>query len=341
MAHNLGDQFMYSEHKRKPVIRTQWCLPLIKELSNKLQRKLNYIGLPGIDALDIKSWIESLDNVIAFQCSEYKAGRVKKTIDVRILDDYFNDMERKSKLKSGIVYEGFVEDIVMGRPSDRGEIFDQVDFMNLYNLDFCNSLTTPRNIHDERGKLISYHKLEVINELLNYQNIAFEKNKSCAKFIMFLTINANSFNADTSLIKEKEYSDYFKKIKKINHKEVVAVRNLKAYCHYNLSKIFKENGFLADFFPPIFYFGSSYPNQHRGGRAEFHRMMTFTILGTKIKNQDELISQNVAEFLSEAFLFANDQKLKCFKDKFIDENEFSSVPDVLLKRTSTYKKYWS
>lgn len=340
MAKSQVDQFKYTEHERKPVIRMQWCLPQIRILSEKVKKKLIYIGLPGIDALDIKAWLQYIDKVIAFQCSEYKEGSATKLVDVMVLDNYLYELERQGLIRPSVVYQGFMEDIVMGGLSERGQIYIQDDFLKIYNLDFCNNITTPRTIRNERGKLVYHYKLQVIERLLEHQKKGAEANKG-HRFIMYLTINSNVFDSDISKIKNKEFTDYIKNVKKITKPEVVAVRLMKAYCFYELREIFTHQGFNAEFLPPIFYQGSAYPNKNQGSKDQFHRMMTFTILGTKLKEGQNGIPQEISSFLNTKFAFANNKTLQCYTDKYmLNETNFISTPTELLTQTNTYKFLW-
>ena len=338
MAKASVDQFKYTEHERKPVIRTQWCLPQIELLFRKVKKKLIYIGLPGIDALDVKSWLDYLDKVIAFQCSEYKEGSTTKQVDVMVLDNYLDELERRGVLKPSIVYQGFMEDIVMGGLSERGQTYVQDDFLKIYNLDFCNNITTPRIIRNAKGKIEYHYKLQVIERLLDYQKLAAQANKG-SRFIMYLTINSNIFNGDMSHIKDKEFLTYIKTINKLTKPEVKAVRQMKAYCFHELIKIFNEKGFQAEFLPPIFYQGSAYPNKNNGSKNQYHRMMTFTILGTK-KNGSATFKQPITAFLEERFAFANNRGLQSFKDSFINETDFTASAVDLLRNSYTYRFLW-
>jgi len=328
---------MFTEHKRKEIIRKFWCKPQIAFLSNKLNSKLSYIGLPGIEALDIKAWLDYLNRVVAFQCSEYKEGRTTKKVDVNVLDNYLVDLERRALLESSKVYEGFMEDIVMGGMSERGDVYSQSDYFKVYNLDFCNQLTTPREVIGPRGKIKYYHKLEVIDKLLSFQK---DNRDNGSRFIMYLTVNSNTFNQN--YLKElsgSEYGRYLKKLDTIRKPEVVAVRHLKAFCFHRMTEIFEKNNFSVEFLPPVFYLGSEYPNRAKGN-FENHRMMTFTILGTNAAGQSS-IKQDVWKFLSQKFVFANNSRLMPYTDKFIDEDDLQSKIIELMEGTLTYKELWS
>ena len=340
MAKVHKDQFNYTEHERKPIIRSQWCLPQIDLLYKKLgNQKLIYIGLPGIEALDIKAWLVYLKKVIAFQCSEYKEGKTTKMVDVAELDKFLEDLERKQQLQSSIVYQGFMEDIIMGALSERGQKYSQDEFLKIYNLDFCNNIATPRVIRSENGKVIYHYKLEVIDKLLEYERFTSESGKG-SRFLMYLTVNSNIFNAEFPKVDNPEISAYVKMVKKITKPEVQAVRLMKSYCFHELTKIFNNNKFHAEFLPPIFYQGSSYPNQNKGSKSQYHRMMTFTILGTKLNDGTNLYNQDAKAFLNSKFLFANNQSILCFNDKFIEETAYNADAVELITKSHTYTNLW-
>lgn len=338
MAKAIEEQFKYTEHERKPVIRSQWCLPQIELLFQRLRKKLIYIGLPGIEALDVLAWIDYLDKVIAFQCSEYKEGSSTKQIDVIQLDNLLEKLEREDKLTSSIVYQGFMEDIVMGGLSERGQTYSQNEFLKVYNLDFCNNISTPREIRNEKGKLVYHYKLQVIERLLQYQQKTANEDKG-SKFIMYLTVNSDIFNGDVSKIKETTFTGYFKQLNKINKAEVKAIRLMKAYCFHEIATLFEQYGFNVEFLPPIFYMGSSYPNQNRGSKDQHHRMMTFTILGTNAEKAKPY-KQDIKTFLESKFVFATNDGFQCFSDRFIEESDFDPNAADLLANSHTYKFLW-
>lgn len=335
------EQFLYTEHERKPVIRSQWCLPQLQLLHAKAKQKLIYVGLPGIEALDVTAWMEYLTKVIAFQCSEYKEGRTIKKIDVSVLDNLLETYERQGLLKSSIVYQGFMEDIVLGAVSERGQLYSQNDFLKVYNLDFCNNITTPRVIIQAKGKATYYTKLEAINRLLQYQNTNSNSAKG-SRFIMYVTVNSNIFkDEELKKITNTEIKAYISNIAKLTKPEVIATRYMKAYCFSELTKIFTTNNFSVEFLPTISYLGSSYPNLNGGSKDQFHRMMTFTILGTSVAKGETPYQQDYSAFLNSKFVFANNKTISCFDDPILtSEITFDPNPQNLIKNSYTYKKLW-
>lgn len=322
----------YSEHQRKKIIRSQWCKPQINLLYTHLKKRLIYIGLPDLKALDVLDWIDYLDKVIAFQCTEYKG----KAINVQELEDLLVDLERKNLIKSSIVYHGWMEEIVMGGLSKIGQTYSQTEFLKIYNLDFCNNFNTPTTVRNERGRTIEIiYKSQAIDRLLDFQ-----KKQNGSKFLMYLTVNSDTFDEDLSKVKEPFFKDYIKRIKQVTKPEVLAVRRMKAFCFNEIRNIFLNHDFHVEFLPPIFYLGSEYPNRAKGGKIENHRMMTFTILGTKRKDGEELYRQNEEEFLNRQFIFASDKAITCYIDRYIEEQTYDPNVENLILNSYTYKNLW-
>lgn len=324
----------FNDHKRKALIRKSWCKPQLQNLASALNSKLVYLGLPDIEGLDILEWLEYIEKVIAFQCSSYNGQQ----IDVKKLDRLLQDLERRQKIKSGFVYQGFMEDIVMGGVSERGDTFSQSDFLRVYNLDFCNNLKTPREVRNARGKVIQIiYKTDAIKKLLEHQ--ANTSHGGNGNFIMYLTVNAQTFRDDGGTVKDPDIKKYLKMISKIRKPEVKAAREMKAYCYYTLRSIFDTQGFHAEFLPPVYYMGSGYPNRETG-KMDNHRMMTFTILGSRKAKDEVSFAQNTSTFLNQKFIFATDTKISPYIDSFVDEIDCEHDSETLIKSSQIYTSYW-
>lgn len=326
----------FNEHARKSMIRKSWCKPQLHELHTTLKSKLVYLGLPDVKGLDILEWIEYLDKVIAFQCSEYKNKKIK----VKDLDDLLLRLEREKKINSGFVYQGYMEDIVMGGASERGDTYTQNDYLRIYNLDFCNNLQTPRVTRDRDGKPIKYYKVDIIKRLLEHQ-LKVSNDEKNRNFIMYLTVSSDTFKISESEIDNKIINAYLKKIGKLTKPAVKAARQMKAYCYFILSKIFREEGFHSEFLPTVYYMGSEYPNKEKGGKLDNHRMMTFTVLGTRRKDNEEFLEQNIEKVLSEKFIWVTNSAISPYKDIHIEETDCEHNSQKVIQASDIFKKYWA
>ena len=81
----------FTDHPRKEVFRARWAKPLIKFINQHLNKKLVYLGLPGIAAFDVKAWIEYLRVVIAFQCLDESKDYEEAEEEFKLLQAYLNE----------------------------------------------------------------------------------------------------------------------------------------------------------------------------------------------------------------------------------------------------------
>ena len=60
----------------KRAVRDLWNTPLLRLLNQEHGFRYRYMGLPGVDLLDVKRWHDMIDEVIAF---EVRAGPLETT----------------------------------------------------------------------------------------------------------------------------------------------------------------------------------------------------------------------------------------------------------------------
>ena len=71
----------YRSSKEKDIIRRYFDLPLLHQLHQRKREPLRYFGLPGSDALDIRTWKEVIGDVVAVERNSRSLQR---------LEDLFN-----------------------------------------------------------------------------------------------------------------------------------------------------------------------------------------------------------------------------------------------------------
>ena len=245
---------------RKKIIRKQWCKTLIKFINEKLNYELISLGLPGPQALDLLEWIESIDQVIAFQCRDYPnpSSVDQPREEVLKLEAKLRDFEREGKLATFSLYDGYIEEVVLRSKDINGDEFNQNDVVTIYNLDFCNGITVPLEVIDDEGNLQECYKSDAIKKLLEIQRDISSKVRS-KKFVMFLTIHSGFWHEEKKKFITQTESEhlrkYFLKISslKANAKRI---RLLKAYIFDTLKSYFCNYGFTPEFLPVIYYKGA-------------------------------------------------------------------------------------
>jgi len=179
-----------SEHK--VLIREKWNQPLLKYLSNINNDRLIYMGLPSSKAEDIKTWIKYIKVVIAFQCRVYGeiSDQSQSREEIKKLEKYSMSLERENLIDDYIVYDGYIEEVVLrGNDNSPHRIdFEQDSIVTLYNLDFCNKITSPKEYLDKKGDLQIAYKFNAINKLLRIQD---SLSNILDKFIFFLTVHCS------------------------------------------------------------------------------------------------------------------------------------------------------
>lgn len=326
----------FKDHPTKKIIREKWCKPLLAYLNSSLGYKLNYMGLPGIDALDIICWIDYLNNIIAFDCGDYSQSPnpevVRKNLDK--LNNILSKLERQGSIKNYSLYNGFVEKVVLKQFDEGGVKFDQNEIVNIYNLDFCNSLTVPLVITNPQGGISKHYKTEVIRKLLEIQRDLGYKNEGNKKrFVMFLTVNSKFWDEEAKkLVKRLDsetFKNYMRSVSKLKgfHKNI---RLLKLYAFYVLKDHFCNCQFIPDFLPPIYYKSGS------------NTLICFTLFGVYYKHPSASapFNQEMKNLLMNKFLFADEQKIFAINYHSFKEQDIDCDPVKLFTQTATYKRFW-
>jgi len=316
----------------KNFIRREWCKPLLSELKKRLNSGMIYMGLPSPDAADIHEWIEVIDKVYAFQCRKYPepSDPSQDRTAVNQLEARLNELERQSKIKDFKVFDGYIEEVVLRGVDNSDLSFDIPDAISIYNLDFCNSITSPINFKDKKGKPKRAYKFDAIKELLSIQS---RVNSTYKKFVMFLTIKSGYDG--------KELDEYVNKAHKnikqyFNTLNILPIgdkksRILRCFVTDTCENFYRHNNFNVEFLPVIKYTGNGN-----------HNLLFFTILGTSNIEASGIAPeiQNLEEFRNFKFITPEENKFILQINKKINEND--PLADALqsLKKSKTLK-IWS
>lgn len=320
----------------KNIIRLYWGKKLLEFFQNNLKKKLFYLGLPAPEALDIMAWLDHLEQVYAFQCRDYnlRTDQTENRDQILRLEENLRELERKKILKNYEIFEGFLEEVVLrGKDfSPNEKIFNHSDIVTVYNLDFCNSITSPLEILNDENELIKVYKFEAIKKLLEYQS----KLKESKKFILFLTIHASYDGGELSEFLSSTHSEelknYLESVKKISSNNERRFRVVKSFVYDNLVNTFRHFNFLAEFLPTIYYTGSGN-----------NRLLHFTVIGTSVKNTagSSTPLQNMKKLLNQKCLVPDKNAFQMLTNKDFKENDVTVNPISVFKQSVTFKKYWN
>lgn len=171
-----------SSTDNKKAIRRQWDKPIIADFSNRLQRHLNYFGLPGPDIADFLDWQEHLG---------WKTGveMVSKRGSKEVRDA---QQARVNELQTNVMLNGFSAEWELRR----GKIEDII--LNGFDID----QKTPKYFVFEKGRVpkLQYdlHNWDFqggLHRTDNNESRRIEAIKQCIRlqkdqpFLFFLTLN--------------------------------------------------------------------------------------------------------------------------------------------------------
>jgi len=335
----------FTDHPRKILFRRNWAKPILEHLSNKLGKKLIYLGLPGIRALDVLEWQEFLRIVIAFQAENYDGRSNDQTAEAELneLINILNDLETKRVIETYALYTGYMEQVVMSEEDDYNEPFIINDYITVYNLDFCNPLSSPYPVIGKDRRTFKCYKIDVIQKLLSIERAKYTHGADGC-FVMFLTVNSDFIERIVSSINDPIIKQYIASNLKGVTGNSRLLRLLKAYAFHKLSQVFTQYGFNIEFLPPIYYQGSgTYFHLKRGVDLPY-MMSTFTILGSpkQLSAAGATYSQDFKTYLENKFIWLSDKGMSCYTDSKgkIIEKDFNPEISEILSSSHTVTTLW-
>lgn len=325
---------VFKDHPVKVVIREKWCKPLIKHLYENLGYKLSYLGLPGLEAIDILTWIDYLNNIIAFDIGDYSKEYNDEVAKKNISKLYglLSELETRGLIDNFSLYHGYIEEVVLKGIDRNRSKFSQYENITIYNLDFCNLLTVPLNLTDPlTGESYKYYKTEVIRKLLEIQRELSMKGKS-TKFIFYLTIHSMFWENEAERVFDGNelYPKYYQSLDKCDphHRNI---RLLRFYIFDIIKTHFSSNQFIPEFLPTLYYQGTGE-----------NMLLCFTVVGTFFKSPSCIAPfyQNIEFLINEKFLQPNEKDIYYFIQDSVNETNCILDPVDAIKELRSYKEKW-
>ena len=139
------------------------------------------MGLPGIELLDLRLWRDWIDEVVAFE--------TRATPKPNDRDGRRNILALRTKMRqygfNGRAYFGSMEEVVVLRRDQDGSTYNQSDLMTLYNLDFCDEISSPIET-PESGRQV--WRFEAIRQILRDQEACYDPEVGAGYFLILLTV---------------------------------------------------------------------------------------------------------------------------------------------------------
>jgi hypothetical protein len=243
----------------KRAVRELWNSPLLRYMNSTYRFRYRYMGLPGVDLLDIRLWRDIIDEVIAFELP------AKPTNQDRQGRRNIVKLRRNLQLLGipGRAFYGPIEEVVtLGKDYD-GAPYKQDKVITLYNLDFCNEIGS-RIETREQGK--QRWRFEAIRQILRDQRQCYSVTQESCYFIILITvrdqIDAGQLRSYLSSNPYSDTSDYIEEcgssVSLPSSGYVLGTHSwaLKAFLHNMLRQYLTNPHIPAVFFPLVKYMGT-------------------------------------------------------------------------------------
>ncbi len=243
----------------KRVVRELWNAPLLRYLNETYGFRYRYMGLPGVDLLDVKLWKDIIDEVIAFEVPAKPTARDRQ--------GRRNIMGLRRNLRLlGIPARAFfgpMEEVVILRKDYDGTPYNQNKVITLYNLDFCDEISS-RIATREQGRQV--WRFEAIRQILRDQRQCYDVTQGPCYFIILITvrdqIDANrlrDFLLNNLYSETSNYINVCGGIESLPSSGYVLGTHswaLKAFLHNLLRQYLANPNISAVFFPLVKYRGT-------------------------------------------------------------------------------------
>ncbi len=160
-------------------MREGWNTPFLKHIHEQYGVKYRYFGLPGTELEDIRLWKNMIEEVVAFEIPSLDGDRRSNIVRLRL--------NLKKLGIRHVAYYGSFEEVVIRRKDLEGQDYKQDKLITLYNLDFCDEISSYVETQERGRKRLRYEAIRVI--LLDQKRCYLEREdgQPCY-FIMLLTI---------------------------------------------------------------------------------------------------------------------------------------------------------
>lgn len=160
-------------------MREIWNTPFLKYIHDQYGVKYRYFGLPGPNIEDVLLWKNMIEEVVAFELHPLGVGERSNIVQIRA---------NLKKLKIlHVVYCGSFEDVVIRRKDMEGQEYKQNRLITLYNLDFCDEISSYVETQELGQKRLRY---EAIRTILSDQKQCYlnRNDGQTCYFIILITI---------------------------------------------------------------------------------------------------------------------------------------------------------
>ena len=208
--------------------------------------------------MDLKLWRDWIDEVVAF---ETRAKPIPGDRDGRR-----NVLALRTRMREygfdGYAYFGSMEEVVVLRRDQDGSPYSQNHLVTLYNLDFCDEISSPVETL-EAGRQV--WRFEAIRQILSDQKACYDSESGAGYFLLLLTVRDQigvtklSEHFAEPFADSRYYWDLCQGVHPLPSTGFILGDyswSLKTLIHDQLRKWFNNPNVSALFFPPMKYLGT-------------------------------------------------------------------------------------
>jgi len=245
----------FLDHPRKKVVREIWDTPILRHIRDKWEANYFYCGLPGPEAIDIVLWRDMIRRIIAFE--QLCEGSYSRK-NIAQLNRNLTVLQIPHK-----VYSGNMEEVIIDGIDLDGLTFEIDELVTLFNLDFCDHISS--TISTYHGKELL--RFEALREIISLQRRIYRITSS-NKFILLITARdalhynvINPFLANKDLPLEiRTFVDNVVDSRGIEQDQYGLVYDsslLKTFIFSCLRDYLRGQAVKSVFLPPVIYSGAT------------------------------------------------------------------------------------
>ena len=142
-----------------------WDTPVLRYFDNNYGARYRYMGLPGVDLIDVKLWSDMIDEVVAFEPPDSSDSGRESIVNLR--------RNLKSLWIPGVAYYGSLEEVVTLRQDFDGTPYSQNDIITLYNFYFCDEIGQSIATREGNKKALRFEaNRQVLDDQIECNNAA-------------------------------------------------------------------------------------------------------------------------------------------------------------------------
>lgn len=286
----------------KACIRERFDKTLIHFLKDSYGCRIIYYGLPSPEAADIICWKDYIDYVIAFQCRDYPylSSPDQSTESIDELYQRLSELEASNVIEGFDLYDGYMEEVLfrgIDNSASGAMKYRHDDFVTLFNLDFCNKITSPQEYVDIEGNTVSKYKFELIDKILEYQASVTNEDD---KFVLFLTLKCSFSDDELVAYKSANNAELNRYYHSGQSRGVKKRYILKHYVESSLAEKILSRDYVYYYLPTIFYRGNS--------DIEMMHLAVLCIRPSEAKKQDGVfpVTQSIGEVTTRMPIMPNE-----------------------------------